>query len=207
MNNKFQNLTVDFSQLRSIPIQERVALAGSPLGNSIFGNMSPTEIARLFPKYYQNSVPAIAGLSGAVSGGTSMGGGSSGGRRSNVAPVESVPLTLAQRIAQSAAEKRIGAGGNAVPSKNASEIQRGIIQLANKYGMNPVDVATFIRYETAGSMDPYKKGPTTKWGTHRGLIQMGDVQQKQYGINLDPNKDAIQENIFIPVGTAIIIVK
>ena len=198
MNNKFQNLTVDFSQLRSIPIQERVALAGSPLGNSIFGNMSPTEIARLFPKYYQDTIPAIGGLAGAVSGGTNMGGD----RRSNVAPVESVPLTLAQRIAQSAAEKRIGAGGNAVPSKNASEIQRGIIQLANKYGMNPVDVATFIRYETAGSMDPYKKGPTTKWGTHRGLIQMGDVQQRQYGINLDPNKGDVSsvEEQFVAVG-------
>jgi hypothetical protein len=38
-----------------------------------------------------------------------------------------------------------------------------------------------MSYETGGTFDPWKKGPTTKWGTHIGLIQMGEPQRKKYG--------------------------
>src|SRR5690606_22060421 len=38
-------------------------------------------------------------------------------------------------------------------------------------------------YETAGTFDPTKRGPTTKWGQHRGLIQFGEPQAKQFGVN------------------------
>ena len=49
--------------------------------------------------------------------------------------------------------------------------------------MDPVDLATIISYETAGSFDPLKRGPTTQWGEHRGLIQFGEPQAEQYGVN------------------------
>lgn len=49
--------------------------------------------------------------------------------------------------------------------------------------MNPVDLATAISYETGGSFSPTIKGPTTKWGQHVGLIQAGEPQRKQYGID------------------------
>jgi hypothetical protein len=52
---------------------------------------------------------------------------------------------------------------------------------AARIGANPADLATVMSYETGGTFDPWKKGPTTKWGTHRGLIQMGGPQRKQYG--------------------------
>lgn len=58
-----------------------------------------------------------------------------------------------------------------------------IVETANSLGMNPLDLATIISYETAGTFDPTKRGPTTKWGQHRGLIQFGQPQAKQYGVD------------------------
>lgn len=58
-----------------------------------------------------------------------------------------------------------------------------IAATAADVGIDPVDLATAISYETAGTFDPMKKGPTTKWGTHRGLIQFGEPQAKEYGVD------------------------
>lgn len=63
------------------------------------------------------------------------------------------------------------------------DIRSGIIATANALGMNPVDLATIISYETGGTFDPAKAGPTTQWGQHRGLIQFGEPQAKQYGVD------------------------
>jgi hypothetical protein len=40
-----------------------------------------------------------------------------------------------------------------------------------------------MSYETAGTFDPWKKGPTTQWGEHRGLIQWGEPQRQKYGVS------------------------
>ncbi len=58
-----------------------------------------------------------------------------------------------------------------------------IIATAQALGMDPLDLATIISYETAGTFDPTKAGPTTQWGQHRGLIQFGEPQAQQYGVN------------------------
>jgi len=63
------------------------------------------------------------------------------------------------------------------------DLRRGIIETANALGMNPIDLATIISYETAGTFDPTKAGPTTQWGQHRGLIQFGEPQARQYGVD------------------------
>ena len=52
-------------------------------------------------------------------------------------------------------------------------IAQGILATARSLGMNPLDLATIISYETSGTFNPTKAGPTTKWGQHRGLIQFG----------------------------------
>lgn len=65
------------------------------------------------------------------------------------------------------------------------DLKTGIIETANALGMDPVDLATIISYETAGTFDPTKGGPTTQWGQHRGLIQFGEPQAKQYGVDWD----------------------
>lgn len=68
----FGNLTVDFRQLSRIPVRDRVTLAQSPQASSIFGNLSPTEIAALFPDYYKKFIPSGGG------GGASMSAGMTG---------------------------------------------------------------------------------------------------------------------------------
>jgi hypothetical protein len=59
------------------------------------------------------------------------------------------------------------------------DIRTGITQAAQALGMNPVDLATIISYETGGTFNPTAQGP----GGHRGLIQFGQPEQQQYGVN------------------------
>lgn len=63
------------------------------------------------------------------------------------------------------------------------DLATGIRETAQALGMDPVDLATLISYETAGTFDPQQAGPTTKWGQHRGLIQFGEPQARQYGVD------------------------
>lgn len=56
---------------------------------------------------------------------------------------------------------------------------------ATRLGVSPVDIATVMSYETGGTFDPWKAGPTTQWGQHRGLIQMGEPQRAKYGVTAD----------------------
>lgn len=62
-------------------------------------------------------------------------------------------------------------------------LRQGIMETAQSLGMNPLDLATIISYETGGTFDPAQRGPTTQWGQHRGLIQFGEPQARQYGVN------------------------
>lgn len=64
----------------------------------------------------------------------------------------------------------------------ANELADAILSSSQRLGINPVDLATAISYETAGTFDPWKAGPTTKWGQHRGLIQWGEPQRQKYGV-------------------------
>ena len=65
------------------------------------------------------------------------------------------------------------------------DIRSGIIATAQSLGIDPLDLATAISYETAGTFNPTKAGPTTQWGRHRGLIQFGEPQAKKYGVKWD----------------------
>lgn len=63
------------------------------------------------------------------------------------------------------------------------DLRTGIIQSAQALGMDPLDLATIMSYETGGTFNPTKAGPTTQYGQHRGLIQFGQPQARQYGVN------------------------
>lgn len=63
------------------------------------------------------------------------------------------------------------------------DIAQGIVATAQRLGMNPLDLATIISYETGGTFSPTQAGPTTQWGQHRGLIQFGEPQAREYGVN------------------------
>ncbi|WP_245278319.1 hypothetical protein [Ensifer aridi] len=68
---------------------------------------------------------------------------------------------------------------------DAKSLSGAIKQTAEQLGIDPVDLATVMSYETGGTFDPWKKGPTTKWGQHRGLIQWGEPQRAKYGVTAD----------------------
>ncbi|MDC0657041.1 hypothetical protein N6L27_03425 [Leisingera sp. SS27] len=71
----------------------------------------------------------------------------------------------------------------------------GIVSTAHSLGIDPLDLATAISYETAGTFDPAKEGPTTQWGQHRGLIQFGEPQAERYGVDWgDPVNTQLGEN-------------
>lgn len=75
------------------------------------------------------------------------------------------------------------------------DLRTGIIATAQSLGIDPLDLATAISYETAGTFDPTKAGPTTQWGQHRGLIQFGEPQAQQYGVDWnDPIGSQLGEN-------------
>lgn len=63
------------------------------------------------------------------------------------------------------------------------DLRSGIIETAEALGVDPVELATVISYETAGTFSPIKRGPTTQHGQHRGLIQFGEPQAKRHGVD------------------------
>ena len=65
------------------------------------------------------------------------------------------------------------------------ELADAIRASAGRLGVSPVDLGTVISYETAGTFDPWKAGPRTQWGQHRGLIQWGEPQRQKYGVTQD----------------------
>lgn len=75
--------------------------------------------------------------------------------------------------------------GVALSSKDVDlgTVAVGIREAAEELGIDPVDLATVISYETGGTFNPTISGPTTKWGTHKGLIQFGEPQAQEYGVD------------------------
>jgi hypothetical protein len=63
------------------------------------------------------------------------------------------------------------------------DLRTGIIETANALGMDPAWLAAIISYETGGTFNPTQVGPTTQWGQHRGLIQFGEPQAREYGVD------------------------
>lgn len=73
--------------------------------------------------------------------------------------------------------------GHKLSASQSAEMAAGIKKIAKELGVSAEDVAAVISFETAGTMDPWKKGPRTKWGQHRGLIQWGEPQAREYGVS------------------------
>lgn len=80
---------------------------------------------------------------------------------------------------------KVDSAGNTslTPSTFSGDVKTGIQSSADALGIDPVDLATAVSYETAGTFDPTKAGPTTQWGQHKGLIQFGEPQAQKYGVD------------------------
>jgi hypothetical protein len=75
------------------------------------------------------------------------------------------------------------AGNNSASQRRV--LAQSIVDISHRLGINPEDLATAISYETAGTFDPWKAGPVTQHGQHRGLIQWGETQAREYGVTKD----------------------
>lgn len=71
----------------------------------------------------------------------------------------------------------------------------GIVSAANELQISAKDLATVISYETGGTFDPLQRGPKTQWGQHRGFIQFGEPQARQYGVDFSSEFAALQSQL------------
>lgn len=105
-----------------------------------------------------------------------LGGGSNPTSQFPPAPVSGQPAAAPMDYASSRVSQAFG-------DAPGGDIRTGIIATAQSLGIDPLDLATAISYETAGTFDPTKKGPMTQHGQHQGLIQFGEPQAQQYGVD------------------------
>jgi hypothetical protein len=97
------------------------------------------------------------------------------------APMEAMRARLAMPMQGGQPSNAFGVPEGVPNPSNA--LAFGIVETANALGMDPLDLATIISYETGGTFDPTQAGPTTQWGQHRGLIQFGEPQAREYGVD------------------------
>lgn len=69
-----------------------------------------------------------------------------------------------------------------------NELASAILASARRIGADPVDLATAISFESAGTMNPDIKGGAG--GKHLGLIQFSEDNQKKYGVTPGMGLDA-----------------
>ncbi len=81
--------------------------------------------------------------------------------------------------------------------------QEMLIEGAKARGLDPLDVATAISYETGGTFDPLIQGPTTQWGSHEGLIQFGDPQGQEHGAVFDQGPETAMRSQLDPQNGAV----
>ncbi|MDH1271299.1 hypothetical protein N5C81_27255, partial [Rhizobium pusense] len=69
--------------------------------------------------------------------------------------------------------------------RQMEELIAATVKLAEQMGVSAKDLLTAMSYETGGTFDPWKAGPTTQNGQHRGLIQWGEPQAARYGVTAE----------------------
>ena len=82
-------------------------------------------------------------------------------------------------------EAQYVAGKGTPQGAQMEELIKAVVTLSEKMQISAKDLLTAMSYETGGTFDPWKAGPTTKWGQHRGLIQWGEPQAQKYGVSAD----------------------
>ncbi len=98
----------------------------------------------------------------------------------------SAPTELGLMVPQPPGEPKAFSNGGLV---------KGIYSSAAALGIDPLDLATAISYETGGTFNPMQRGPTTKWGQHQGLIQFGGPQRKQFGVDMSNPEAALNSQL------------
>jgi hypothetical protein len=89
----------------------------------------------------------------------------------------------------------VGVDPKSLEKPMGGDIRGLILETADELGMDPHTLATIISYETAGTFDPMKRGPTTQWGQHRGLIQFGEPQAAENGVDFSSPEAALRSQL------------
>ena len=89
-----------------------------------------------------------------------------------------------------------GTGGRAAAAPRFELSSRGkaLVAAAQKLGVSPLDLATIISFETAGTFSPSIRGGAG--GNYQGLIQFGAPERRQYGVT--PSQ-SFEEQVMGPV--------
>lgn len=145
-----------------------------------------TQMQEILTSFATGFGAALDGVVSTVSGAASGSAGSGGGVMSTL----SKGFSSAASIGKSMLGMGMEIGKTAI-----SNIRDGIIATAKELQINPLDLAKAISFETGGTFDPMKRGPTTKWGQHRGLIQFGEPQAAQYGADFSSPMAALQSQL------------
>lgn len=87
------------------------------------------------------------------------------------------------------------AAASAALSTSFDGLAEGIAVTADALGVSARDLATVISYETGGTFDPQQLGPTTRFGQHQGLIQFGEPQAAQFGVDFSSLESAINTQL------------
>lgn len=159
-------------------IEQRQAVAASLLQQATDTSPNAGGWASVLAKGVQGGMAGYKNRQAdkAIADNTEYNSGLLGSLFSGQAPASATPAYPASVAA--------GGSGTAPSAVNVpSEVKDGIVQSASALGIDPEDLATAISYETGGTFDPTKAGPTTQWGQHRGLIQFGEPQARQYGVD------------------------
>jgi hypothetical protein len=182
-------------------VGEGLAAIGKALAARGINKKASAEEARMREEFERKWGSLFSGMGGG--GASYAGGGSPSGTWTPDAPppspvdvaAQGMPVAQAGGLTFGADKPKADPGmigGGKEPLDFGAAVmtpQEMLIEGAKMRGLDPIDVATAISYETGGKFDPMIAGPTTQWGTHRGLIQFGEPQAKQHGVDFS-NPDA-----------------
>ncbi|RID91885.1 hypothetical protein D2N39_11660 [Gemmobacter lutimaris] len=90
--------------------------------------------------------------------------------------------TIPDPMATARMEAEYVAGRGSATGQELGELVQATNTVAKQLGVSARDLLAVMSFETGGTLDKWKSGPTTKWGQHIGLIQWGEPQRAQYGV-------------------------
>ena len=93
-----------------------------------------------------------------------------------LAQAEKDPIAFAKKYGGELAQSNTDTKAD----RSGLDAKQAMTKAAGHLGLTPLEIASFISYETAGTFDLWKKGVS---GKHFGLAQWGPEERRKYGLN------------------------
>lgn len=184
INETLRQLAVDGSSLsRSLDFEEAMRkniAASKTLHEALKDVFDPAQYARMSAQIAQAVNENFAKINSDFMNAalSEVGVGASFGPRTAMAARSRAPGASDVGISSAVLSATSGLKG----SEKNQELVTAVTALAAEMGVAARDLLAVMSFETGGTLDPWKAGPTTKWGQHRGLIQWGEPQRQKYGV-------------------------